>query len=125
MLETTSRMRKNEIWTTLIKYLINEEIISGGKNVVAEMSPVELKKLELQEREKEWESQLYLKELEFKEFEWVMQLKIRKLQLASATPIPTTICTEFDVSKQIRFVTSFQMAGVDKDFLHFKKSLLA
>ena len=54
-----------------------------------------------------------------------MQLKIRKLQLASATPIPTTICTKFDVSKQIRFVTSFQMAGVDKDFLHFKKSLLA
>ena len=125
MLETTSRMRKNEIWTTLIKYLINEEIISGGKNVVAEMSPVELKKLELQEREKEWESLLYLKELEFKEFERVMQLKIRKLQLASATPIPTTIFTEFDVSKQIRFITSFQMAGVDKDFLHFKKSLLA
>ena len=65
------------------------------------------------------------KELEFKEFAWVMQLKIRKLQLASTTPIPTTICTEFDVSKQICFVTSFQMAEVDKDFLHFKKALLA
>ena len=51
-----------------------------------------------------------------------MQLKIRKLQLASATPIPTTICTEFDVSKQICLVTSFQVAEVDKDFLHFKKS---
>ena len=50
-----------------------------------------------------------------------MQLKIRKLQLASATLIPTTICTEFDVIKQIRFVTSFQMAEVDKDFLRFKQ----
>ena len=33
-----------------------------------------------------------------------MKLKIRKLQLASATPIPTTICTEFDVSKQIHLL---------------------
>ena len=68
------------------------------------MSAVELKKLELREREKEREDQLCLKELEFKERELAMQLKIRELELAAATPTPISRHTEFDVSKQIRFV---------------------
>ena len=77
-LETTSRMRKNGIQTVLIEYYIDEKIVSEDKSVIAETtSAVELKKLELREREKEREDQLCLKELEFKERELPMQLKIR------------------------------------------------
>ena len=66
-LETTSGMRKNEIRTVLLEYLIDEEVVSEDETVVAETtSAVELKRLELREREKEQESQLRLKELEFK-----------------------------------------------------------
>ena len=43
-------------------------------------SAVELKKLELQEREKEQEVELCLKELEFKECELAIPLKIRELE---------------------------------------------
>ena len=50
-----------------------------------------------------------------------MQLKIRELELAAAIPTSASRCTEFDVSKQIRFVPPFQEAEVDKYFLHFEK----
>ena len=84
---------------------IDEEIVSEDESVIAKtMSAVELKKLELREREKEREDQLCLKELEFKEHELAMQLKIRELELTAATPTPISRHTEFDVSKQIRFV---------------------
>ena len=55
-LETISGMRKNEIQTVLIECFIDEEIVSGDKTVVAELiSAVELKKLELRQREKKQE----------------------------------------------------------------------
>ena len=50
-LETTSEIRKNIIQTVHIEYLIDEEIVSEDKIMVAETtSAVVLKKLELQER---------------------------------------------------------------------------
>ena len=71
-------------------------------------SAVEIKKLELREREKEQEVELCLKELEFKEHELAIQLKIRELELAAATPASTSRCTKFDVSKQICFAPVLQ-----------------
>ena len=48
----TSEIRKNIIQTVHIKYLIDEEIVSEDRIMVAETtSAVVLKKLELQERE--------------------------------------------------------------------------
>ena len=76
------------------------------------MSAVELKKLEFGEREKEQECQLHLKELEFNKCELDMQLKIRELELAAASPTLPSRHTEFNVSKQICFVPSFQVAEV-------------
>ena len=119
-LETTSGMRKNEIRKALIEYLVDEEIVSEDE-AAETTSAVELKKLELREKEKEREGQLHLKELEFKEHELAMQLKIRELELAAVTPTSVSRCTEFVVSKQIWFVPSFQEAKVDKYFLHFEK----
>ena len=120
-LETTSGMRKNEIRTALIEYLVDEEIVLQDE-AAETTSTVELKKLELREKEeKEREGQLHLKELEFKKHELAMQLKIRELELAAATPTSASRRTEFDVSKQIRFVPPFQEAEVDKYFLHFEK----
>ena len=119
-LETTSGMRKNEIRTALIEYLIDKEIISEDE-AAETTSTVELKKLEFREKEKEREDQLRLKELQFKERELAMQLKIRELELAAATSTSVSRCTEFDMSKQIRFVPPFQEAEVDKYFLHFEK----
>ena len=110
-------MRKNIIWTALIKYIINEDIILEDETVVVEIkSAVELKKLELWEREKEQEVELCLKELAFKERELAIQLKIREC----CHPYSTSRCTEFDVSKQIRFVPVLQQDEVDKYFLRFK-----
>ena len=118
-LETTSGMRKNEIRKALIEYLVDEEIVSEDETAET-TSAVELKKLELREKEKEREGQLCLKELEFKEHELAMQLKIRELELAMVTPTSVSRRTEFVVSKQIWFVPSFQEAEVDKYFLHFE-----
>ena len=121
-LEITSGMRKNAIRTVLIEHLIDEEIVSEDETVGVETtSVVELKRLELREREKERESQLRLKELEFKERELAMQLRIKELELAADTPTSASGRREFDASKQIRFVPPFQEAEVDKYFLHFEK----
>ena len=99
-LETTSGMKKNDIQALLVDYLVEEEIVSEDKTLLVPTTrAVELRRLELREKEKEWESQLRLKELEFKERELVMQLKIRELELAAATPTPASRRTEFDVSK--------------------------
>ena len=50
-LETTSEIRKNIIQIVYIEYLIDEEIVSEDKIMVAETtSAVVLKKLELQKR---------------------------------------------------------------------------
>ena len=115
-------MKKNDIRALLVDYLVEEEIVSEDETLLVPTTrAVELRRLELREKEKEWESQLRLKELEFKERELAMQLKIRELELAVATPTPASRHTEFDVSKQIRFVPSFQETEVDKYFLHFEK----
>ena len=84
---------------------------------------LDLKLLEFQEREREWESQLKLKVLEIKEKELSIQLKLKELE---KTPVALSLWadpppTAFDVSKHIRFVPPFQEKEVDKYFLHFEK----
>jgi len=83
---------------------------------------VELKQLEVADREKERKSQLRLKELEIREKELSVQLRLRELEASSPpTVTPRTVePPQFDISKQIRFVSPFQEKEVDKYFLHFE-----
>ena len=85
---------------------------------------VELKRLELQDRECEQEANVKLRELELREKELLLQLKLKELESATATPptcAPTGPAAPFDISKHIRFVPPFQEKEVDKYLLHFKK----
>ena len=85
-----------------------------------------MKRLEFQEKEREREAQLKLKEIEYKEKELVAQLKIKELELKGITAIDAGVTEKadrpsFDVSKHIRFVPTFSETEVDKYFLHFEK----
>ena len=85
---------------------------------------IELRKLELQEKNKEHEAQLKMKELEIWEQELVMLLKIKELELTAASthsPVSAGQPAESDASKQMWFVPPFQEKEVDKYFLHFEK----
>ena len=122
-LEITSAMKKSDIRKLLVDHLVEEEIVSDEEDALTSASVVELKKLELRDKEQERESQLKLKEMELKERELTMQLKIKELELAAATATasPTPRRGDFDVSKHVRFVPPFQETEVDKYFLHFEK----
>ena len=107
----------------IIEYLVDEEIVSKDELPLT-MDAIELKKLELQDKENELEAQLKLKEMELREQELALQLKLKKLEIAAActTPrVPTSRQVEFDVTKQVRFVPPFQETEVDEHFLHFEK----
>ena len=84
-------------------------------------NPLEVRKLEWQEKEKEREAQLRMKELEMKEQEISMQLKLKELELATATARPPSATEKFDVTRHIRFVPPFPETEPDKYFLHFEK----
>ena len=73
----------------------------------------------MQDREKERECQLRLKELEIREKELAMQ--VRLIELDAPRAFTSTADPKFDISKQIRFVPPFQEKEVDKYFLHFEK----
>ena len=121
-LEVTNTMKKSDIRKLLAEYLVEEEIVSDDDELASD-NVVELKKLELKDKEKERESQLRLKEIELRERELATQLKIKELEIAAATA-PTDSAprrADFDVSKHVRFVPPFQETEVDKYFLHFEK----
>jgi len=85
---------------------------------------VELKRLELQDREREWEANGKLCELEVRDKELSLQLKLKELENATATPStssPAGTAALFGISKHIRFVPPFQEKEVDKYCLHFEK----
>jgi len=69
---------------------------------------LELRKLELQDRERERESQLKLKELEIHEKELYIQLRLKEIETPATSP-PSTNPSKFDISKRIRFVPPFQV----------------
>ena len=103
--------------------MVDEEIIPEDKVDSAVMNidenTLEFRRLELQDREKERESQLKLKELEIRE-ELSIQLRLKELEVPSST-LRSSTESQFDISKQIRFVPPFQEKEVDKYFLHFEK----
>jgi len=120
-LEVSQGMKKAEIRTMIVEYLIEEEIVSEDEGLLS-TNTVELKRLELQDKEREHEAQLKLKEMELRERELAIQLKMKELEVAAASPLaPTREPAGFDVSKYVRFVPPFQEKEVDKYFLHFEK----
>jgi len=86
-LDITSAMKRSEIQKLLVEYLVEKEIVCDDEDMLTSASVVELKNLELKDKEKERESQLKLKEMELKEHELAMQLKIKELELAVATAL--------------------------------------
>ena len=96
-----------------------EEPADDALSPVVDSSMVELKRLELQDREREREANVKLRELEVREKELSFQLKLRELE--RVTTAPAGPAAPFDLSKHIRFVPPFQEKEVDKYFLHFKK----
>jgi len=111
-----------------MEYLVNKELVSEESIEDVPASPVvdknalELKRLELQDHEREQESQLKLHKLELREKELSVQLKLKELEKSVVAPVKSPeVPTTFDVSKHIRFVPQFQEKEVDKYFLHFEK----
>ena len=97
---------------------MDEEIVSDEEYEPA--TDVELKKLELREREQERESQMRINELEIRERELSIQLKAKELEVARTVTSETSRREKFDMSKHIHFVPLFQDTEVDKYFLHFE-----
>ena len=107
----------------MIEYLVEEENLTEDE-IPSTTDAIELKRLELQDKEKECEAQLKMKEMELRGQELALQLKLKELEIATAStapPVPTSRQAEFDVTKQVRFVPPFQETKVDKYFLHFEK----
>ena len=77
--EVNSSQKKSEIKQVLVDHLIDEEIIPeddvSSANITDE-NTLELRRLEMQDREKERECQLRLKELEIREKELAMQVRL-------------------------------------------------
>ena len=125
-LTSTSTTRKDELCKMVMQFLVDEELvpeetIDDLPSPTVDDRVLELKHLELQDRERERESQLKLRELEIREKELSVQLKMKELE-KTVTPVRSPeIPTTFDVSKHIRFVPQFQEKEVDKFFLHFEK----
>ena len=128
-LEVDSSQKKGEVKQLLVSFLTDEEIIpedeAHGDTATMSEDVVELKRLELQDRERERENQLRIKELEIREKELTVQLRLRELETPAPAPPSAAerppLETRFDISKQIRFVPPFQEQEVDKYFLHFEK----
>ena len=124
-LEMNNSQRKSEIKQLVIDHLIDEEIIPEDKVEqtsvvnVTDDNTLELRRLEMQDREKERECQLRLKELKVLEKELAMQLRLKEVEVPKSSK--TFAEPQFDISKQIRFVLPFQEKEVDKYFLHFEK----
>jgi len=128
-LEASSALKKSELKRLVIEYLVEEEVVSEDDSELPPtaspgdtMSSLELRRLELQDKERERESQLKLKELEIREKELSVQLRLRELDSPPVVaPLRPTTTSQFDISKHIRFVPPFQEKEVDKYFLHYEK----
>ena len=66
-LEVASSTKKVDVQRILTQYLVDEGIVSQEEQ--ESLPDLELRKLEYQEREKERENQLHIKELELREHE--------------------------------------------------------
>ena len=89
-LEVGSTMKKSQIKQLVIDYLVEEEIVSEEEvkppmESGTDQNSLELRRLELQDKERERESQLKLKELEIREKELSIQLRMKELEAPPAT----------------------------------------
>jgi len=77
-------MKKSEVKELVVDYLIEEELVPDkeleASSYAISENAVELKRLEIADREKERESQLRLKELEIREKELSVQLRLKELE---------------------------------------------
>ncbi|XP_065893824.1 uncharacterized protein [Dysidea avara] len=121
-LEVSTSMRKGDVKKLVSNYLMDENIVSDDEEAIEESNLIEMKRLELQEKEREREAQFRIKELEIKERKIAVQLKAKELELATVTAkTPTSVSEKFDVTRHIRFVPPFQETEPDRYFLHFEK----
>ena len=121
-----SSKKKGESKRLLKDYLIDEGIIPGDEVDATSIhttdeNTLELRRLELQDREKERESQLKLKELEIREKELSIQLRLKELEIPTSSTSKSPSESQFDISKQIRFVPPFQEKEVDNTSSILKK----
>ena len=105
-LEVSSALKKSELKKLVIEYLVEEEVVSEDDSelppTASPSSSLELKRLELQDKETERESQLKLKELEIREKEQSVQLRLRELDSPPVVAPPKSASTsQFDISKHI------------------------
>ena len=126
ILDFTTATRKDDLSCLIMEHLIDEELVSDTEepadyplSSVVDSSVVELKRLELEDKEQEQEANVKLRELEVREKELSLQLKLRELE--RATTAPAGPAAPFDISKHIRFLPPFQEKEVDKYFLYFEK----
>ena len=121
-LEVPENASKAHIKKIVLDHLVEEELISEPElsDTMRGQHLLELRRLEYQEREREREAQLKMKEIEK---EIAMQLKLHELETRPTvpTPVSTVRSTGFDVSKHIRLVPPFQEDEVDKHFVPFEK----
>ena len=114
-------MEKSQIKRIVLTHLLDKEIISPSEVMDEITWLLQLKRLEIEERDKKREAQYRMKELELravhvelKELEAKVDRSIRRATEAG-TMVP------FDVNKHIKFVPDFRENEVDKYFLHFEK----
>ena len=78
---------------------VTDEMVRGERGLTGE-EVLQLKRLGIEEREKEREARLRLKELEFKEKELSLQVKLKELEVRSKDR-PEAVGATFDVSKYV------------------------
>ena len=95
------------------------KIVQGERGLMGE-EVLQLRHLEFEKCEKEWEVWLWLKELELKEKKLSLQVKLKELEVRSKD-YPNAVGAAFDVSKYVKFLPDFQETMFNKYFLNFEK----
>ena len=126
---TKSSMRKHEIKKLVLEHMVDENMLDescleefqADKSDTSDSSEVLLKQLELDFREKERQWEQKLKDLEIQK-----EAALREIEANSRVTIPDGSQQvfnrgDFDLTKQLRLVPSFQEEDVESFFLHFEK----
>ena len=118
-------MKKGEVKRLLVEFLeiIPDDEENSSVTPLLNENELELRRLELQDKEKERKAQLKLKALEVLEKELSVQLGLKELEasVSHSSVVRPALETKFDTSKHIHFVPPFQEKEVNKYFLHFEK----
>jgi hypothetical protein len=150
LLPAKQYMRKGDVKEMIVKHLVSETLLpesalesldQAGSDFVLEMKKLEIKERELDIQRAKQEGELELqrvkqeREQELRKWEIErdrerderhMQLELKKLELQAAGGHLLSHAAQhapmaFDVSKHVRLVPRFQETDVDTYFLHFEK----